>query len=384
MSVLAFGIGPLDLVGDALGWIAGKAGEVVANTAEGLLNLVSTWILDGAFFVTGLVIEAVFSVTSPQVTSSWFAGSGGPYRMMFDVAASLMLGAICLGVLRGVVAGDIGATTRRFTLGVPAVVFVMTTAVIFTQVGVDIVDQLSAWVWDQGGANAATLVEELTAIRAAFTATGGGAVVPAVLVVVAIFLMITAMLVFIVLIIRSALIYLLVALIPLAVLALVTGHRSIFNKTMEMLVAFVVAKLVIVLALVIGASAFASVSGDQPALLTPPVVSGPDGEPIELVTTTDPDCESDCELDASGLAQALGAMFVGVVAFGLGVFSPWLLMRLMPGGESTQTAHPGTGGVMQHLYTARSLRPHARPPAAATPRAAANATRVLPAPGRPR
>ncbi len=355
--VLAFN--PFELLDTAVGWIAGRAGDVIAGTAEGMLNLVAGWVIDGAFYVTGLVFDAVFAVSSPQLTSPWFSGPTGPYRMMVNVGASLLVGAVCVGVIRGVATGDVGAMTRRFALGLPGAAFILATVVVFAQVGVDVVDELSAWVWDTGGTNAEALADGLLGISDQVAATSG--VIPLVMVVVAFVLMVAALLVFVVLIVRSALIYLLVALIPLAVVALVTGHRAVFAKTMELLVAFVAAKLVVVLALVLGTAAF---TGTGAAEFTSPPPGGPDGTPAALVATVD-GCDdtaaATCVADTTGLAQAIGAMFVGVVAFGLGTFSPWLLMRLMPGGEATQTAHPSPGGIMHVAHTAGTLRPRPRP-----------------------
>lgn len=372
MFLLAFSIpNPFDLVGGAIGWVAGKAGDVVAGTAEGVLNAVAGWVLDGAFFMAGLVFDAIFTVNSPQLTSGWFSGAGSPYSLMANIGVSLLGAVVVIGVIRGVLTGDVGMMTRRFTVGLPSVVLILTTIVAFAQIAVDLTDYISEWLWTQGGNNAGTMSEELAAVRIALVAFGGSGVIPFVLVVAAGVLLVAALLIFVVLLIRASLIYLLVALVPLAALALVSGHRAMFTKTIELLFAFIVSKIVIVLSLVIGLSGFAAISGDRPSEIAGPTLTGPDGTPIELIANVDPDCDSDCEVDSSGVIAALGAMLVGAACFVLGVFSPWMLMRLMPGGEPTQTAHPGTGGVMHAVYTGRSLRPRSGGPRSATARGAA-------------
>jgi hypothetical protein len=118
---------------------------------------------------------------------------------------------------------------------------------------------------------------------------------------------IAAFLLWVELLVRASLLYVLVALSPLAYAAFVwPSFRRVVHRLAELVVALVLSKVVIAITLAVAASALAS---DAPA-----------GGVI-----------------ASGEAR-LGTLLVGTIMFALAVFAPFLVLRLFPTVEAAVVA----------------------------------------------
>jgi hypothetical protein len=116
------------------------------------------------------------------------------------------------------------------------------------------------------------------------------------------------------LIVRASLVYILVAVSPLGFAAtLWPSARGILRKTVELLLAVIVSKLVISIALVIGVAAL---SGAGTAGTSSPAGAG-------------------FESNAGG---SLGGLLVGAVLLGLAAFSPFIVLKLVPVAEAALVA----------------------------------------------
>jgi hypothetical protein len=117
---------------------------------------------------------------------------------------------------------------------------------------------------------------------------------------------IAAMLLWAELLVRAALIYILVALSPLAFAASVwPAARTTARRLLELLLAMIVSKLVVAVALAVGIAAVGTVGLDGGA-------------------------------DTAGV---VGQLLVGAVVLGVAAFAPFLTLRLFPLAESAGVAH---------------------------------------------
>jgi hypothetical protein len=113
------------------------------------------------------------------------------------------------------------------------------------------------------------------------------------------------------LIIRASLVYLLVAISPLGFAAtLWPTARGFLRKTIEILIAVILSKFVICVALAIGTAALSG--------------AGTAGEPGAGV--------------AEGVGASVGSLMVGAVLLGLAAFAPFVVVKLIPVAEAALVA----------------------------------------------
>jgi hypothetical protein len=137
---------------------------------------------------------------------------------------------------------------------------------------------------------------------------------------------VAGLLLWIELIVRSALVYLLVAISPLGFAATQwPAARGFLRKTVELLLAVILSKLAICIALAVGV---ASLSG-----------AGSAGSGQGL---------------ASGAEASLGTLLVGTVLLGLAAFSPFIILKLIPIAEAAVVAQGISRGPARAAQTGLS------------------------------
>jgi hypothetical protein len=303
---------PVSVVTDAIG---GAAGWAFDKVAEGIAE----WILSSvSFFVKGAV-DFLTTSARPDVAGAWFAGAGSPYASVRDVAAVLLLAFVFIGLIQGLLAGDPIGMVRRIVGYLPLAVggMVVTTAVVAKLL--DLTDALSSSVLTNSGDQA---VQFLSGFGSAVTqgSSGFAAVVLGLVAIVA------GLLLWIELIVRAALVYLLVAITPLAFAAtLWPAARGALRKTFELLVATILSKLVICIAVSVGVAALAGAG-----------TAGP-GTGF-----------------ADDASASLGTLLIGTAILGLAAFSPFVILKLAPVAEAALVAHGVSRGPARAAQTGMS------------------------------
>lgn len=297
-----------DLIGGAAGWAFDKV-------ADGITK----WILSAVeFFVNGAV-DFLRTSSRPDVEAVWFSGSGSPYATVRDISAVLLLAFIFVGLIQGLIAGDAVGMVRRIAGYLPLAVggMVVTTQVV--AVLLELTDSLSNAVLTNSDDQAIHFLSGF-ADTVTTTSSGFAAVVLGLVAVMA------GLFLWIELIVRSALIYLLVAITPLAfAAALWPAARGVLRKTFELLVAAIASKLVICIAVSIGTAAL---SGAGTAGV---------GEGF-----------------ASDAGASVGTLLVGTVLLGLAAFSPFVVLKLVPIAEAALVAQGVSRGPARATQTGMS------------------------------
>lgn len=286
----------IGIVKDALGGVTGWAFEKVADG-------IARWVLGAVeFFVNG-AIDFLRSSARPDVEAAWFAGAGSPYATVRNVAAVLLVGFVFLGLLQGLVQADPAAMVRRVVGNLPVAVagMVVTTAVVGRLL--ELTDALSNAVLASSDQQA---LHFLSGFGASVTSTTSGFAA----VLLGLVAVLAALLLWVELIVRSSLVYLLVAISPLGFAAMLwPSARGFLRKTVEILFAVILSKFVIAIALAIGVAALGG-AGSTGA-----------GEPAP-----------------AAVGSGLGTLLVGAVLLGLAAFSPFLVLKLVPVAEGALLA----------------------------------------------
>lgn len=300
-------IDPVDSVADG-----------VAEAAAGsILDAVSAWILDGVVWTVRAVFSFFDTATAPRLSAAWFSGDGGPYAMTVQIAGMLLIGFTFVAITQGVLSGDVGGTLRVFVTRLPGAVLAMVATVGVTDAAVAATDAISAGFLSRFAADGEHIA---VAVDQALPATG--TTPPVAVVLLGLVAVLAGIVVVAELVIRSALIYVVVALAPFAFAAQVWPVlRGASRRVLESLAALVLSKLAIAVALSVATAAMAS-------------------------TLPAPQETASAAAASSGTA-VVGVLLMAVAAFGVAAFSPVLIHRLLPLTEAAAVAHGVRGGPMR-------------------------------------
>lgn len=278
------------------GIVTDKLSDATSGAFESVAHGLLSWVLDSVSWFTGGVVNFLGTASSPRVDATWFAGPQSPYASVRSIAITMMLGFLLLGILSGLLHGDVGGMVRRMIGALPAAIAGMTLAPIVVSHLLDLTDSLSATVLENSGGDALNF---LTTFGVAINAgpAGFGTLIIAILAI------LSALMLWIELLLRSALVYFLVALSPLAFAAMVwPSAKGVLRRLMELLIGAIFSKLVICVALAVGTAALGGAGHAA-------------GSSAGVGTA---------------VAAGIGSLVTGTTLLILASWSPFLLMKMMP------------------------------------------------------
>jgi hypothetical protein len=332
--------------------LCGVSGEVqvpVVHTQVSLLDAAAMafwrqlveWFAGGLHMLLDALVSAANTTTRVDLTASWFADQFG---RLIRIGGAVMLPLFLAAMIRGLLM-DRAELTRSVTM-LPAATLLTVVALPAGQLFVATIDGLSAGYEAGLGSSVDKLVTLLgaaaeplaTPLAASGTAAGGGAFG---FVLVSVFLIFAAFVVWLELVLRQAGIYLLVLFLPLAFAGLVwTPTRPWLGRMLQAFAALVISKFVIVVVLSTAAAALGAMAADW--------------LPGTNLATADAAAVEPLLASASPFEQ-LSLLTLGVALIGLAAFAPYTVWRLIP----LAAAHGGSGleGVLRR-GTAAVGRPH--------------------------
>ena len=301
---------PWDVLSGAAGSVAGWSWDQVATG-------IARWVLGAIAELVDGVLNFLKTSARPDVTDAWFSGAGSPYASVRNVSAVLLIGFLLAGIIQGLMAGDLAGMFRRVGVDAPVAVLGMIATTVVVDLLLDLTDAMSTAVL--GGADGQVLKFLEGFGTGAHLLTGGFSTV-----VIGLVAVIAAVMVWIELMVRASLMYLLVALSPLAFAASVwPAAKGVLRRLVEIMLAVIVSKFVISVALAVGVAALGGAGN----------AAGPSPGVGEWA------------------AQGLGSLVVGTSILCLAAFSPFMVLKLIPVAEGALVAQ---GISRSPLNTARS------------------------------
>lgn len=288
---------PVPGVDQVGGFVGDQLKDQAKTAASGALDALTTWVVDSLKTVTTMVMNEMTRSTQVKLSDVFTAGSP-LWRNVLGLAAFLLLGAVCAAVLQGVLRGEPGPMVRRVAVGLPGAVLATVVVVPLTEKLLEATDQLALELFEPGAA-------QLAHLGAAGAPLGGGFLG----FVLGVFAVVATVGVWIELFARSALLFVVVGVSPIAFAAAVwPSMRHVAHRLVHFVVALIFAKPLIALVFSIGGVVAQSVDDARPA------------------------------------DQRVGTFIVGLVIMILAVFAPYGLLRILPLTESAAMAQ-GAGAV---------------------------------------
>ncbi|MEM1334657.1 MAG: hypothetical protein AAGG08_14490 [Actinomycetota bacterium] len=290
----------IPIIGDILGFITTPFTAAAGWAWDTVVGGITDWIIKGVLALLTAMWNFMDTASSPRLQSEWFyASESSPFRIALGIGVTMVALLVLLALIRAVAAGSPGAIFRAVGHDLPVAIFAMVSLVAVSAAAIDLADGLSDFIWDQTRDDAITAMDNLgvTLMTKLPTLHFLGVFIALALMAAMLFMWVT-------LFVRESLIYLVV------IYAVSFGLPSMIfpplrdtsKKVLELLVALIIAKPVMILALSVGISALGGV--------------GATGEPGDGV--------------GDNLARELGTLITGVITFGLAAFMPFLVWKLMP------------------------------------------------------
>lgn len=294
-GLLAIDLNPFDNIVDFIS----SPFEAAAGWAwDTVIGGTTNWLAKGFVQLVTFVWTVMDATTSPTLTAEWFSRSAGaPYVTAIGVAAGVLVMVLLAALIQGVMQGRPMDLIRRMFRDAPIAVAGILFTVAFAQVGIDLTDAIANDMWGLTRGKAVNAVDGLLLVSEKLPSDSFLA--PLMLLVG----MIAMLMLWITLLVRQGLIYLVVALCPLAWATSVwPALASVKRRALELLAGLIVSKLAIALALAVGLGALGGVGGT--------------GNPGDGVI-------------ANGLAE-YGTLMTGIIVFGLAAFMPFLVIKMIP------------------------------------------------------
>jgi hypothetical protein len=289
-------------VGGAIGTLLGSAPRAVTATVG--LAAIATAVEGGARFLLGRTASVVGSTTRPNLASTWFSTA---YWRMAAIAALLTLPFLCAAAMQALIRSDLALLARAAFGYLPLAMLGVGIAAPLTMLLVSGSDEMSALVASASGHAGADFLDRAAAAGGAVSLVGGNLFVSFF---VALLTATATIVLWAELLIRDAAVYVIVLLLPLFFAAMVWPARRMWAaRAVELLIALILSKFVIVAVLTLGGAALGHSWFTGPA-----------------------------------------SVLTGLTLVGLAAFSPWALLRLLPLQELAGAAAGGLrGGSLQSL-----------------------------------
>ena len=270
------------------GLISDTANALTAVTLAGVV----AWVTDGARFVLHGTAQVIGQTTAPQLGTTWFSAT---YWRVAGIASVLTLPFLFAAALQALIRSDLSLLMRAALGYLPLALLAVALAAPLTMLLLAASDQMSSIVSSAASNQGANFLVRATGVLGGLTTAFSP---PFVAFLIALLTVAGAVMLWMELLVRQAAVYVIVLMLPLAFAAFVWPARRIWAiRSVELLIALILSKFVIVAVLSLGGAAL-------------------DGSANRSVTG----------LLAGGVLMALAAC------------APWALLRLIPFAEVASSA----------------------------------------------
>jgi hypothetical protein len=281
--------------------VSGAIGGIVGAGVNAVFDAAGRWVADGALWLLDGVGSLMSSTTSVDLGAGWFTTHES---VMAALAAAVVLPLVCCAAIQAIYRQSASMLVRAVCVHLSLALLFSGVAVELVRLGLAVTDVLSAQVLAGAGVDSRNLLQPIGGVLATAGITGPG--VPAFIVFIAgILVAMTALVLWLELVVRAAAVSAAALFLPLALAGLVWPALSHWCRRLaDTLAALVLSKLVVAAVLSLAASAIAGGLG----------------------------------LGASGTG-GFASVVTGVGLLAMAAMSPFTLLRLVPAVEAGAVAH---------------------------------------------
>jgi hypothetical protein len=285
--------------GAVAGPVTSLPSQVAGLGADSILSSMASWVTNGATWLLGQIGSALQSSTQIDLGASWFISH---FETMAALAGVVIVPLLLLGIVQAIHRQSTSLLLRSILINVPVALLLTGAAVKLVQLGLALVDAMSADVAHGAGLDTGHF---LTATTNALSGTAAGPATPAfVLFLGGLAVVFGSFLLWIELLVRAAAVYVAVLFLPLALASLAWPAVSHWcRRLVDTLVGLVLSKFVIVTVLSLAVSALAGGTNGQ------------------------------------GSGGGFSAVLGGAALLFLAAAAPWALFRLLPFAEAAAISH---------------------------------------------
>ena len=285
--------------GAVAGPVTSLPSQVAGLGADSVLSSMASWVTNGATWLLGQIGSALQSSTQIDLGASWFTSH---FETMAALAGVVIVPLLLLGIVQAIHRQSTSLLLRSILINVPVALLLTGAAVKLVQLGLALVDAMSADVAHGAGLDTGHF---LTATTNALSGTAAGPATPAfVLFLGGLAVVFGSFLLWIELLVRAAAVYVAVLFLPLALASLAWPAVSHWcRRLVDTLVGLVLSKFVIITVLSLAVSALAGGTNGQ------------------------------------GSGGGFSAVLGGAALLFLAAAAPWALFRLLPFAEAAAISH---------------------------------------------
>ncbi|HEX3567264.1 MAG TPA: hypothetical protein VHU17_17995 [Acidimicrobiales bacterium] len=300
-SALGSGLGPAcqGVAGSVAGPVSSLPSQVAGLGADSVLSAAANWVTEGATWLLGQIGGALQSSTQVDLGASWFTAH---FETMAALAGVVIVPLLLLGIVQAIHRQSTSLLLRSILINVPVALLLTGAAVKLVQLGLALVDAMSADVAHGAGLDTSHF---LSATTTALSGPAGGPATPAfVLFLGGLAVVFGSFLLWIELLVRAAAVYVAVLFLPLGLASLAWPAVSHWcRRLVDTLVGLILSKFVIVTVLSLAVSALAGGTNGQ------------------------------------GSGGGFSAVLGGAALLFLAAAAPWALFRLLPFAEAAAIGH---------------------------------------------
>jgi len=309
--------GPGDVIGGVGGFFGGLAEDAGRAIVEYVLEFIFGLIAQAVASITGALAQS-FNGASTRVDliGGWFSSDGGSTvtTMTSVIAGSLVLVFLFMSLIRAMFAGEFSTMWSAALVDVPIAFLATALTVVVASALLAMVDEASATLLGADGEQLAAFGDSLSDIEQLSLAGLLG-------ILFGLLFIVGAVLVWIQLLVRAALIYIVIAFAPITwVTRAYPGTRGIARRGVEVAIALILSKFVMAISFRLGAEA--------------------------LDSSEVPSGEADLSAMLLGSAIMLMTAFMPWMIMLMTAFMPWMIFKIIPAVESaTSAAGPQSAAV---------------------------------------
>src|SRR5215213_2715183 len=245
------------IISDIWDNVTGFFADVAGGAIDSIISAVTSWVMAGVLAAVEAVWSVIDNTTRVQTSAEWFSlNADSPVAIAMAVGVVVTSLTVLLAIIRAVVMGSPSGAIRAVAVDLPTAVFAAVATVGVSKVLLDLSDAVGSWIWASGRDNAQQALENMTLILQ--SGLPGTMFLGPVL---AIMLLGSLLFTWVVLFVRQSLIYI-VLVLALAFAwpaAIFPPMRDTAKKAVELVVALIIAKPIMMLAMSVGIAALGGV-----------------------------------------------------------------------------------------------------------------------------